>query len=74
MSALSTRCFERLDEIVGAFELDDGSFELWALTPTRYRDSMKPTASKGSSAGRVGIVKKSLFEKEGRSLGRVTLE
>jgi hypothetical protein len=62
---------KRLDEIVGAFELDDGSFEVWALTPSQYQQSMRATASKGPSAGRVGLVTKVVFEERGRSLGRV---
>lgn len=28
---------ERLDAVIGAFQLDDGSFELWSLSPGSSR-------------------------------------
>ncbi|MGH7339420.1 MAG: hypothetical protein ACREKH_02930 [Candidatus Rokuibacteriota bacterium] len=64
---------DRLDLIVGAFERDDGSFELLALTPTEYRGAMSATRSKGASAGRVGVVARSHFDAHGRALGRVSV-
>jgi hypothetical protein len=60
----------RLDLVVGAFERDDGVFELLALTPAQYERVMRDTRSRGASAGRVGIVARSEFEKYGRVLGR----
>ena len=65
--------FDRLDLIVRAFELDDGSFELWSLTPEQYRSDMRDSAGRGPSAGRLGMVARGHFEKHGRSLGRVML-
>lgn len=67
------KMLENLDEIVGAFARDDGSFDLWALPPKVFTDKMRPTESTGSSAGKVGIVAKRTFEDLGRSMGRVTL-
>ena len=64
---------ERLDFIIGAFQLDDESFELWALTPDRYRRGMRDTRSKGASAGKVGVVRKDSFEKNGKLIARVRL-
>jgi hypothetical protein len=66
------KMLDRLDAVIGAFELDDGSFELWSVTPEHFRGAMTETRSLGPSAGLVGIVRKSHFEQQGRSLGRVT--
>ena len=65
---------ERLDSIIGAFQLDDGSFELWSLSPEKFRLEMRDTGSRGASAGKVGLVRRDFFEKNGRVLGRVTLD
>jgi hypothetical protein len=64
---------ERLDRIICAFELEDGSFELWFLKPEKYKSAMRDTASRGPSAGRVGIVKKSVFQSEGLLVTRVRI-
>jgi hypothetical protein len=42
---------ERLEAILGAFELEDGSYDLFLLDADRYRANMQPTRSKGASAG-----------------------
>jgi hypothetical protein len=65
---------DRLDSIIGAFQLYDGSFELWSLSTEIFRQEMRDTRSKGSSAGKVGLVRRDFFEKSGRLLGRVTLD
>jgi len=65
---------DRLDSIIGAFQLDDGSFELWSLSAEKFREGMRDTRSKGSAAGKVGIVRKESFEKGGSILGRIRLD
>jgi hypothetical protein len=65
---------DRLDSIIGAFQLDDGSFELLSLSPAKFRQEMRDTRSKGSAAGKVGIVRKDFFEKSGRLLARIRLD
>jgi hypothetical protein len=65
---------DRLDSIIGAFQLDDESYELWSLSPEEFRQEMRDTRSRGSAAGKVGIVRKDLFEKSGRLLARVSLD
>jgi len=61
---------ERLDAVIGAFELENGEFEIWRLSPDIYRQEMTGTRSQGPSAGKVGIVKKRIFQEYGTSLGR----
>lgn len=52
---------DRLDSVLAAFELTDGSFDLWELAATRFRAAMRETRSKGPSTWRVGIVSKAAF-------------
>ena len=60
---------DRVEEIIAALERPDGSFELYALPVAEFRSSMKPTRSKGPSSGRVGIVRRVVFEQRGLPLG-----
>jgi len=62
------RMLERLDRIIAAFGVDDGSFELWALSPVEFRSAMRESRT---SAGKVGLVERSFFERHGKPLGRV---
>ena len=57
---------KRVDLVMGAFQLDDGSFELWSLPPSRF-----PHACKGALAGQFGQLSKRQFRTIGRLLGRV---
>lgn len=52
---------KRLDAVIGSFETEAGSYELYEMTPEMYTKNMRPTRSKGASSGRVGIVRKSIF-------------
>jgi hypothetical protein len=67
------KMLDRLDAVVGAFQLEDGVFDVWSLTPSAFRAGMRDTRSRGASAGKVGLVCKDVFVREGRSLGRVRL-
>lgn len=58
------KMLDRLDSVIGAFQLDDESFELWSLSPEKCRQEMRDTRSRGSAAGKVGIVRKDSFEKK----------
>lgn len=61
----------RIDYVIGAFEDERGRFNLYELRPTQYKKKMTETRSKGPSAGKVGIVKRSTFERLGRLLATV---
>lgn len=56
---------KNLDAVLGAFQQDDGSYRLLELTAKQYRENMSPTGSKGPSAGRVGKVRRAVFENIG---------
>jgi hypothetical protein len=59
----------RVDEVVAALQREDGAFDLYALSAAAFKAAMSPTRSKGASAGRVGVVRRSVFETDGRPLG-----
>ncbi len=64
---------EGIELIIGAFQQDDGSFELWTLNQEDFRSRMRATRSQGASAGKVGIVRKRTFTTHGKLLQRVSL-
>ncbi len=68
------KMLEKLDAIVGAFQSDDGFFELWSLLPEQFEAGMRETRSRGSSAGKVAIVRRGVFTTHGTLLGRVRVE
>jgi hypothetical protein len=57
---------DRLTEVIGAFETAAGTYDLYALPAARFRERMRATRSTGSSAGKVGLVSRSVFLSEGR--------
>src|SRR5215217_6163896 len=68
------KMLDRLNFIIGAFQLDNGSFELWSLSPEKFRNGMRNTRSRGSAAAKVGMVRRKSFEKGGRLLARIRLD
>ena len=71
---VSYKMLERLDGIIGAFEYESGEYDLYRLDPQTFRANMRPTRSTGSSAGRVGLVRKTVFLESGQLLRHVVLE
>ncbi len=67
-------CLKRLDAVLGAFEQEDGSFRVLQLPASQYTKNSKPTLSRGPSAGRVVLVKRAVFEKEGTLVKVVRLD
>ena len=67
------RMLETLDQIVGAFERNDGSFELWSVSPDQFKSNMRETRSQGPSKRKVALVERSVFERYGKSLGCLNL-
>jgi hypothetical protein len=63
---------DRLDAVVGAFQRDDGAFEVWSLAPAVFKQYMRDTRSRGSG-GRVGLVERQVFQAKGKALGKERL-
>jgi hypothetical protein len=64
---------DKLDAVIGAFQLDEGSFDLWSLNPKQFQSTMRQTRSRGSAAGKVALVRRGTFVAHGKQLGRVRL-
>jgi hypothetical protein len=71
---VSYKMLENLDAIVGAFQLNDGSFELWLLSPAHFRDAIRPTRSRGAAAGKIGLVRRGTFTEHGKLFGKIRLD
>lgn len=64
---------DRVDDVYGAWESEIGAFEVWCLPVAVFKEHMRPTASKGASAGKVGLVSQSILQERGRRLGTVCI-
>ena len=62
---------ERLDAVIGAFQRNDGAFDLWSVTPAQFKALMRD--SSGKNHGRVGLVSRADFERRGQRVGQVVL-
>ncbi|MCD1409661.1 hypothetical protein IOC44_08845 [Vibrio vulnificus] len=67
------KMLERLDFVIGAFQQESGEFELFQLPVSIFERHMRATASKGAAKGKVGIVRQTVFEDQGKNLGSVTV-
>lgn len=63
----------RLKYVLGAFEREDGQFDLYALDPVVYDANERETRSTGPSAGRVGKVRRRVFESTGSFRGTISI-
>lgn len=68
---VSYKMLGRLDFIIGAFQAENGSFELYKLPVNYFENKMRPTASKGAANGKVGIVRRSAFESDAIYIGSI---
>ena len=64
----------RADAVIAALEQHNGEYKLYELDAAIFKQNMAPTQSKGSSAGRVGLVNRSLFLKRGKFIQNITLK
>ena len=65
---------DRLSEVIGAFQTAKGTYDLYALSASRFRECMRVTRSTGPSAGKVGLVSRAIFLSEGRFMGSLDLD
>ncbi len=60
------KMLKRIDAIFGALEQEDGKYEIYELSPSLFEKRKRETRSRGASAGKVGLVRKSVFIDEGK--------
>jgi hypothetical protein len=65
---------DRVAAVLGSFETESGAYDIYEMSPDAYRKLMRPTRSKGPSAGRVGIVRKSAFIDRGKFLMNLQID
>lgn len=60
-----------LSAVIAAFQLDDGSYEVWSLPADVFRTEMRDTRSRGAAAGKVGLVRRAVFLSRGTLVRRI---
>lgn len=60
------KMLEKLDAVIGAFECDDGAFELWSLQTDQFKAAMH-----ARSQGEQGMVRRDFFRSDGKFLRKV---
>ena len=70
---VSYKMLGHLCSVLGAFEADDGSYRVFRISAAQYAASMGATRSRGASAGKVGIVRRTVFERHGKLIGTVRI-
>ena len=63
------KMLKRIDGVFAALEQKNGKYEVFELSPNIFEKNMRETKSKGASAGKVGMVRKSIFIDEGKFVG-----
>jgi hypothetical protein len=67
------KMLERIDVIFAALEQENGKYELYGISPSGFKKNMRETKSKGAAAGKVGLVRKSVFVNEGEFICSVKI-
>jgi hypothetical protein len=52
---------KRVTAVLVAWQLEDGSYEVFSLPVHLFEANMRPTASTGASGGKVGVVDRTVF-------------
>lgn len=67
------KMLERISRVFGAFQQEDGTFDIWALSSAVFAKHMRDSRSQGASAGKVGLVRRGTFYSLGSHIARVRL-
>ena len=62
---VSLLMLDRISKVFAAFETADGTYSVYALSPETFKEHMRPTRSRGPSAGKVVLVSRTVFEQLG---------
>ena len=65
------KMLDDLDTIIGAFEQESGLFDVRVLPVAIFRANVRPTRSRGPSAGKVGLVSRRVFLNQGIPIATV---
>jgi hypothetical protein len=67
------KMLERIDAIFAAHEQEDGRYKLYEISPSMFKKNMRETSSRGPAAGKVGLVRKAVFIKQGKYICSVKI-
>lgn len=67
------KMLQRIDAVLAALEQENGEYELYEISPKKFEQNMRETRSRGAAAGKVGLVRKSLFVNDGKFVCMVKL-
>jgi len=70
---ITYRMLKRIDAIFAALEQENGEYSLYEISPSMFEKNMRETKSKGAAAGKVGLVRKSVFVNEGQFICSVKI-
>ncbi len=62
---------DRVQSIIGAFEIEPDEYELHSLSPEIYRKAMRDSTT---GKGRVGLVQKKVFAEKGSFVSKVRIK
>ncbi len=65
---------KRIDAILGSFETENGTYDIYELSPDVFCEHMTPTGSQGPSSGKVGMVSKSVFLNQGKFVRELQID
>jgi hypothetical protein len=66
---VSYRMLDGLNAILAAFQDPEGAWRVFRVDAAEYRRSMRPTGSRGPSAGRVGVLDLNTIVRVGTLIG-----
>jgi len=64
---------DRIDAVIAALEQDNEEYKLYEISPQSFKQNMRETKSKGASAGKVGLVRKTVFMNKGKLIYTIRL-
>ena len=67
------KMLERIDTIFAALEQENGKYDIYEISPSMFEKNMRETKSKATAAGKVGLVRKSVFVNEGEFINSVNI-
>jgi hypothetical protein len=70
---VSYKMLDRIHGVVAAFADTPSKFSIYRMSSEKYKSLMRPTASRGASSGKVGVVTKSEFAEHGVQEGHLSL-
>ena len=67
------KMLDRVEAVLGAFMGDNGVFDVYKITRADFEAHMRPSRSKGASAGKVALVARRTFFELGKRIAQVRL-